>query len=75
MTRQQSESWTDWNTHDPGITMLEAIAYSISDLAVDFKRRLRVRDCGWRCALLIAAGATAAVLIVQHRRSRALAGR
>ncbi len=25
--------WTDYNTHDPGITMLEALCYAITDLA------------------------------------------
>ena len=25
--------WTDYNTHDPGITILEALCYAITDLA------------------------------------------
>ncbi len=28
-----SQAWTDYNTHDPGITMLEALCYAITDLA------------------------------------------
>ncbi|AKD55541.1 hypothetical protein [Spirosoma radiotolerans] len=28
-----SSLWTDYNTHDPGITMLEAVCYAITDLA------------------------------------------
>lgn len=28
-----SEQWTDYNTHDPGITTLEALCYAITDLA------------------------------------------
>ena len=28
-----SEQWTDYNTHDPGISILEALAYAITDLA------------------------------------------
>jgi hypothetical protein len=28
-----SRLWTDYNTHDPGITMLEAFCYAITDLA------------------------------------------
>ena len=28
-----SRSWTDYNTHDPGITILEALSYAITDLA------------------------------------------
>jgi len=26
------DSWTDYNTHDPGITLLEAICYALTDL-------------------------------------------
>ncbi len=28
-----SDNWTDYNTHDPGISILEALAYAITDLA------------------------------------------
>ena len=28
-----SQIWTDYNTHDPGITILEALCYAITDLA------------------------------------------
>lgn len=28
-----SDLWTDYNTHDPGITMLEMLCYAITDLA------------------------------------------
>jgi len=28
-----SASWTDYNTHDPGITILEALSYAITELA------------------------------------------
>ena len=28
-----SKQWTDYNTHDPGITILEALCYAITDLA------------------------------------------
>ena len=28
-----SQLWTDYNTHDPGITTLEALSYAITDLA------------------------------------------
>ncbi len=28
-----SDLWTDYNPHDPGITMLEALSYAITDLA------------------------------------------
>jgi len=26
-----SQLWTDYNTHDPGITLLEALCYAITD--------------------------------------------
>jgi hypothetical protein len=32
MARRTDETWTDGNTHDPGVTLLEALAYSVSDL-------------------------------------------
>ncbi|MCP5245924.1 MAG: hypothetical protein H6937_08240 [Burkholderiales bacterium] len=28
-----SRSWTDYNTHDPGVTILEVLCYAITDLA------------------------------------------
>ena len=28
-----SKQWTDYNTHDPGITILEALCFAITDLA------------------------------------------
>ncbi len=33
------ERWTDFNVHDPGVTLLEALAYGLTDLAyrVDFE--------------------------------------
>ena len=29
-----SKFWTDYNTHDPGITMLEVLSYAITDLGM-----------------------------------------
>ncbi len=31
--KMASAGWTDFNTHDPGITILEALCYAITDLA------------------------------------------
>jgi hypothetical protein len=31
--KMASSLWTDYNTHDPGITILEALCYAITDLA------------------------------------------
>jgi len=36
-----SASWTDYNTHDPGITLLEALCYAITDLAFRTGRDIR----------------------------------
>ena len=34
--------WTDYNTHDPGITLLEALCYAITDLA--YRTRFNMKD-------------------------------
>ena len=31
--RLAGENWTDYNTHDPGITILEQVCYALTDLA------------------------------------------
>ena len=31
--QMSSQLWTDYNTHDPGITILEALCYALTDLA------------------------------------------
>lgn len=33
LEQMSSRQWTDYNLHDPGITLLEALAYAITDLA------------------------------------------
>lgn len=71
MTRHRGATWTDDNAHDPGVTLLQALAYAITDLAYAARRRLHVGRCGWRCAVLAAAGAAGAagaVLLVRRRR-------
>ena len=57
-------TWTDWNSHDPGVTLLEVLVYTVSDLATDFRTRPRRDRCGWRCAMIIAAAAAGAVLVI-----------
>lgn len=37
-----SQLWTDYNTHDPGITTLEALCYAITDLA--YRTRWDIKD-------------------------------
>ena len=34
--------WTDYNTHDPGITILEALCYALVDL--DYRTKLPAAD-------------------------------
>lgn len=36
------KNWTDYNTHDPGITILEVLAYAITDLGL--RSRLDIAD-------------------------------
>ena len=36
------ESWTDYNLHDPGITLLEVLAYAITDLGL--RTRLDIKS-------------------------------
>lgn len=50
--RTASASWTDYNTHDPGITLLEALAYAITELG--YRARFDIADI-----LASARGATA----------------
>ena len=56
-------SWTDRNTHDPGITILEVLAYALTAYGATelVSRRVRGVPCGWRCAGLavVVAGAVA----------------
>ena len=40
-----SRWWTDYNTHDPGITILEALCYAITDIAY---------RCGWNIKDILA---------------------
>jgi hypothetical protein len=70
VTRHRNRAWTDWNTHDPGITLLEALAYSVSDLAFDVRHRLVAGKCGWRCALAIAAGTAGAIMLIRYAKIR-----
>lgn len=63
-------AWTDWNMHDPGITVLEALAYGLAAFGVaDFLfRRTRGAPCGRPCAVLVAAGV--AVVVARRRAER-----
>ncbi|QLQ24154.1 MAG: diguanylate cyclase [Dechloromonas sp.] len=40
--RLSGRTWTDHNTHDPGITQLELLAYALTDLA--YRARLPIED-------------------------------
>ena len=67
MPSRHPDEWTDFNTHDPGITILEAVAYRLADLSYSLRDRLLAARCGWRCALLVAAG-VATVAVLTYRR-------
>ena len=51
--RWASESWTDHNVHDPGITILEACSYAMTELGLrlqlDVADLLRSGESTWRC--------------------------
>jgi hypothetical protein len=55
MTEPNPNDWTDHNVHDPGITLLELVAYSIGALGFATatvalrRRRRRSLDGGGRC--------------------------
>ncbi|MDF1501806.1 hypothetical protein [Roseisolibacter sp. H3M3-2] len=57
--------WTDENAHDPGITVLEALVYSLAALgfATALTRGLRRTPCGWPCAGLVVAGVAGAAAL------------
>ncbi len=42
LEQMASQLWTDYNTHDPGITILEALCYAITDLA--YRLRWDIKD-------------------------------
>ena len=56
-------TWTDPNTHDPGITTLEVLAYGLATFGIVrfASRRVVGAPCGRPCALLIAVGVAAVV--------------
>lgn len=65
-------AWTDWNAHDPGITVLEALAYGLAAFGVAelLSRRVRGVPCGRPCAVLVAAGVAVAVAARRTERDR-----
>lgn len=62
--------WTDAKVHDPGLTVLELLVYSLGDLAYTVRGRVRRSPCGWPCALAVVAGTAAVVLLLAGRRRR-----
>jgi hypothetical protein len=75
MASDASGPWTDFEQHDPGVTVLELLVYALVDAAEDFGRRIRIERCGPRCTIAVAAGAASAagaMLLAQRRRSPAM---
>lgn len=65
--RLSNRTWTDHNTHDPGITQLEILAYALTDLA--YRARFPIED------LLAVEGDNAAAMeALFDRASRILPG-
>jgi hypothetical protein len=57
--------WTDSNAHDPGITVLEVLSYSLAALSIAalLGRRVRGAPCGWPCVGLVVASAAGVAAI------------
>ena len=70
MPSRNAADWTETNTHDPGITILEALTYSLEDLLYRSRSRLLTARCGWRCTLLVAAGVATIVVLAYRREDR-----
>jgi hypothetical protein len=68
------DDWTDGNAHDPGVTLLELLIYTLDDLAAGVARRAG-DPRQWRRVLVAtgaaaAAGATLALVLTRRRRAR-----
>ena len=65
--------WTDANAHDPGVTLLEVLAYTVTAYGVaTLADPRRHRAAGpWRAAGLALAGGTGALALREARRTRA----
>ena len=62
---QSPDDWTDATPHDPGVTLLEALAYAVADLSYGVRRRLARPACGWRCLVGLTALVAGAILLHQ----------
>jgi uncharacterized protein len=49
LERMAGQRWTDFNTHDPGITILEQVCYALTDLAhrIDYPLPDLLTRAGW----------------------------
>lgn len=65
--------WTDANAHDPGITVLEVLSYSLAALGIAtlLGRRVRGVPCGWPCVGLVMVGAAGVTAVRRAGRSPA----
>jgi len=66
----QNATWTEDNPHDPGVTLLEALIYNVSDNAKGIGHRVRLGFCGWRCVLVITLATAGALLLIKSRRGQ-----
>jgi hypothetical protein len=65
-------TWTEPTAHDPGITVLEVLSYSLAAFSVGalLSRRGRGAPCGWPCAGLLAASVVAAMARGREERAQ-----
>ena len=65
--------WTDSNAHDPGMTVLEVLSYSLAALGIAtlLGRRVRRAPCGWPCVGLVVAVAAGVTAVRRAGRSPA----
>ena len=70
MSSDASALWTDYEPHDPGVTMLDLVVLALVDATEDLGRRIRIARCGRRCTIAVAAGAASAAgaMLLAHRR-------
>ena len=67
MPSRHARDWTDLNVHDPGITIVEALAYGLTDLAFGLRERLVAARCGRRCTVMMIAGVAGALAVIAYR--------
>ncbi len=65
-------AWTNSNLHDPGITVLELLSYSLVGYGVGrlLASPLRRAACGWPCVAMVSAVTVAGVIRLAGQSGR-----